>query len=44
MAGAHIDTRYVQTDKQQFAGMLTKADKHNNKQFPRFHWRKTFGG
>ena len=29
MAGAHIDTRYIQTDKQQFTGLPTKDDMHN---------------
>ena len=28
MAGAHIDTRYIQTDKQQFTTLLSETDKH----------------
>ena len=28
MAGAHIDTRYIQTDKQQFTILLSQTDKH----------------
>ena len=28
MAGAHIDTRYIQTGKQRFTGLMTKADMH----------------
>ena len=27
MAGAHMDTRYIQTAKQQFAALLSKTDK-----------------
>ena len=31
MAGAHIDTRYIQTDKQQFTTLLSTQSKNQEK-------------
>ena len=28
MAGAHIDTRYIQNDQQQFTTLLSQTEKH----------------